>query len=130
MIEEKLEDLIYLADGLENHFNNYPNAFQKFSSDYRWFIYTNPHKKTSITVHVHKDFVYVSAESKHMMFSSIKHTSWWPWSKKTKQLHESRAKLLKICLALNSESNTNIYDLFPELAQEKLEEAIWGKKDE
>lgn len=131
MIREKLEDLVQLADGLESHFNKYPNAFRKFGETGGWFTYINPHRQTEIDVNVEENgYVYISLNGHSMMFSDFEHSGWFPWSKRTRQLRESRAKLYKICMAVNNKSATNLHDLFPELAQEKLEEAIWGKKDE
>jgi len=129
MIREKLEDLVHLADGLESHFNNYPGAFSKFSESGQWFTYINPHNQTVITVHVEEDrYVYVSVNGVSAMFHEFHHAGWFPWSKKTKLFRRARAKLYKICIAINGKTSMNLNTLFPELVQEKLEEAIWGKK--
>ena len=129
--ENSIDDLVTLADGLESHFIKYRSNFSQFGRDAGWFMYNNPHTKDSITIHIEdKKYIYVSINSRSVMFSEFRLTGWHPWHKNTKNYYNSWEKIYKIATAINSSSPTGLNGLFPELAQDKLEEAIWGKKDE
>jgi hypothetical protein len=131
VISESLDDLVILADGLENHFTKYPNAFSPFGRKASWFIYNNPHVKTKIIVSIEdKKYIYVSVNSSSVMFSEHSLTGWHPWHRNTKRYYAAWNKIHKIACTVNANSPTSLSGLFPELAQDKLEEAVWGKKNE
>jgi hypothetical protein len=133
MISETIEDLVTLADGLEAHFNKYPGAFSEFGSlKDNWFIYINPHTKDQVIVHIdEKRYIYVSVNSRSVMFSEYRLSGWHPWHSNTKKYNNSWNKIRKISDAVSGDGEpSKLERMFPELAQDKLEEAVWGKKDE
>ena len=132
MASKNLEHFVMIADGLVAEFKADPSKFHPFSSpgETEWFTYNG---KSCINVHVHSDSnpaVYIAIDGAGEMYSRYFLTGWHPWHRKTKAYNAAYMKLLNIVEKVNAPRKRSLQDLFPNLAQQKLEEAVWENKDE
>jgi len=131
MASKNLQNFILLAEGLDAEFKADPSKFHPFSTpgETEWFVYEG---KSNVSVHVYagdRD-VYIAVDGSGEMYSSYFLTGWHPWHRKTKAYRAAYAKLLNIVQIVNAPRKKSLQDLFPNLAQQKLEEAVWENKDE